>query len=133
MIKANEITKKYGCLTAIDKVSFEIKKGEIFALLGPNGAGKSTLISIICSTVNKSFGTITIKDFDIIKDYRKARSLIGLVPQELTTDMFETVLHTVTYSRGLFGKAKNPQYIEKTWREAQYMEYLSIRIYPIEE
>lgn len=95
-------------------MNLEIRRGEIFALLGPNGAGKTTLISIICGIVNASKGTITADGFDIIKDYRETRKRIGLVPQELHTDMFEKVKNTVALSRGLFGKAKNPAFIEKT-------------------
>src|SRR5690606_11553810 len=91
----------------------EIQAGEIFALLGPNGAGKTTLISIVCGLVNPTSGSVTVDGHDIIRDYRQARSLIGLVPQELTTDAFETVWDTVSYSRGLFGKKPDPAHIEK--------------------
>ena len=102
---------------ALSNVDLEINKGEIFALLGPNGAGKTTLISIVCGIVNPTTGTVTADGHDIRKDYRAARSKIGLVPQELTTDAFETVLATVTFSRGLFGKAPSPAHIEKTLRD----------------
>src|SRR6185295_791863 len=98
---------------ALKAVNLDIRHGEIFALLGPNGAGKTTLISIICGIVNPSGGTVTVDGHDIIRDYRAARSLIGLVPQELTTDAFETVWATVSFSRGLFGKAANPDHITK--------------------
>ena len=102
---------------ALKRVDLEISKGEIFALLGPNGAGKTTLISIVCGIVNATTGTVRAGGFDIQKDYRKARSMIGLVPQELTTDAFETVWATVTFSRGLFGKAPNPAMIEQILRD----------------
>jgi ABC-2 type transport system ATP-binding protein len=97
---------------ALNSVSLDIKQGEIFALLGPNGAGKTTLISIICGIVNPTAGTVSAMGHDIIRDYRKTRSLIGLVPQELTTDAFETVWATVSFSRGLFGLSPDPQRIE---------------------
>ncbi len=101
---------------ALSDVNLEIRRGEIFALLGPNGAGKTTLISVICGIVNPSGGTVTAMGHDIIRDYRKTRSLIGLVPQELTTDAFETVWATVSFSRGLFGLPPNPAHIEKVIR-----------------
>ena len=90
--------------TALKNITLNIKKGEIFAMLGPNGAGKTTLISIICGIVKPSSGKITVEGFDIIKDYRETRSKIGLVPQELTLEQFETVFDNVSYSRGLYGK-----------------------------
>ncbi|MFG1464923.1 ABC transporter ATP-binding protein [Xanthobacter sp. DSM 24535] len=102
---------------ALKDVSLDIRRGEIFALLGPNGAGKTTLISIVCGIVNPSGGTVTVDGADIITDYRAARSQIGLVPQELTTDAFETVWATVSFSRGLFGKKRNPAHIEKVLRD----------------
>ena len=102
---------------ALKNVDLEIRRGEIFALLGPNGAGKTTLIGIICGIVNPTTGTVTVDGHDIVTEYRKTRSLIGLVPQELTTDAFETVWATVSFSRGLFGKPKNPAHIEKVLRE----------------
>jgi ABC-2 type transport system ATP-binding protein len=95
----------------------DIRRGEIFALLGPNGAGKTTLISIVCGIVNASTGSGAVDGHDIVRDYRAARSLIGLVPQELTTDAFETVWATVSFSRGLFGKPPNPAHIEKVLRD----------------
>jgi len=98
-------------------INLEIRRGEIFGLLGPNGAGKTTLISIICGIVNPSEGTVTVDGHDIIRDYRITRAMIGLVPQELTTDAFETVWATVNFSRGLFGKRKNPRYVEKVLKE----------------
>lgn len=107
------LSKTYdGGFEALKEIHLEIRKGEIFALLGPNGAGKTTLISIICGITNKSSGTISVNGFDIEKDYRKARQQIGLVPQELTTQAFEKVIDTLTFSRGLFGLKPNKQHIE---------------------
>jgi ABC-2 type transport system ATP-binding protein len=102
---------------ALKDVNLDIYRGEIFALLGPNGAGKTTLISVVCGIVNPTSGTAVVGGHDILADYRQARSLIGLVPQELTTDAFETVWNTVSFSRGLFGKPVNPGHIEKVLRE----------------
>ena len=102
---------------ALNNVDLEIRRGEIFALLGPNGAGKTTLINIVCGIVTASTGTVTADGHDIVRDFRAARAKIGLVPQELTTDMFETVWHTLTFSRGLFGKPRNPAIIEKVLRD----------------
>ena len=102
---------------ALKSVDLDIRQGEIFALLGPNGAGKTTLISIVCGIVTPTSGSVTADGHDILTGYRAARSRIGLVPQELTTDAFETVLATVTFSRGLFGKAPNPAMIEKLLRD----------------
>jgi ABC-2 type transport system ATP-binding protein len=102
---------------ALKKVNLEIKKGEIIALLGPNGAGKTTLISIICGIVTPSSGKVTVENFDIIEDYRETRSRIGLVPQELTLELFETVFNNVSYSRGLNGKKPNPKHIEKILKD----------------
>src|SRR5215203_1213282 len=102
---------------ALKNVDLEIRRGEIFALLGPNGAGKTTLINIICGIVTASTGTIHADGHDIVRDFRAARAKIGLVPQELTTDMFETVWNTLTFSRGLFGKPKNPAVLEKVLRD----------------
>lgn len=114
ILSVSALNKTYaGGLHALKNIDLEIKKGEIFALLGPNGAGKTTLISIICGIVNPSNGKVTVKGYDIIQDYRKTRALIGLVPQEVSTDAFETVWDTVSHSRGLFGKTKNPAYIEQ--------------------
>lgn len=101
---------------ALKDVNLEIERGEIVALLGPNGAGKTTLISIICGIVNPSSGKVSVDGYDIVEDFRQTRSIIGLVPQELTTDSFESVLNTVTFSRGLFGKAPSPEHIEKVLR-----------------
>jgi ABC-2 type transport system ATP-binding protein len=102
---------------ALKKVDLEIRRGEIFALLGPNGAGKTTLINIICGIVTPSTGTVVADGHDIVRDFRAARMKIGLVPQELTTDMFETVWNTLAFSRGLFGKPKNPAVLEKVLRD----------------
>jgi ABC-2 type transport system ATP-binding protein len=112
------LTKTYKSgLKALKQVDLTIERGEIFALLGPNGAGKTTLISVVCGIVTPSTGTVVADGHDIQKDYRAARAKIGLVPQELTTDAFETVLATVTFSRGLFGKAPNPAHIERVLRD----------------
>lgn len=102
---------------ALNNINLDIQRGEIFALLGPNGAGKTTLISVICGIVNASSGSVTADGHDIVKDFRAARAAIGLVPQELHTDAFESVWATVTFSRGLFGKAPNPAYLEKILRD----------------
>jgi ABC-2 type transport system ATP-binding protein len=102
---------------ALKNVDLEIRRGEIFALLGPNGAGKTTLINIVCGIVTASTGTVQADGHDIVRDFRAARAKIGLVPQELTTDMFETVWNTLTFSRGLFGKPRNPAIIEKVLRD----------------
>ena len=109
-------------------MDLEIRRGEILALLGPNGAGKTTLISIICGIVTPSTGTVTVDGHDIIKDYRVTRSMIGLVPQELTTDAFETVWDTVSFSRGLFGHAPNPAHIEKVLRDLSLWDKKGARI-----
>ncbi len=114
IISVQNLSKVYASgFKALNNVSLEIRRGEIFALLGPNGAGKTTLINIICGIVNPSSGTVLADGFDIIKDYRAARSRIGLVPQELASDMFEKVWNTVSFSRGLFGKPPCPEKIEE--------------------
>jgi len=105
-----------GGFQALKDINLQIEKGEILALLGPNGAGKTTLISVVCGIVNPSSGTVSVDGFDIIKDFRKTRSIIGLVPQELTTDSFETVFNTVSFSRGLFGQPPSPSHIKKVLR-----------------
>jgi ABC-2 type transport system ATP-binding protein len=118
VISVSNLDKTYASgFRALKKINLEIYKGEIFALLGPNGAGKSTLINIICGIVNTTQGVVQADGHDIITDYRAARSLIGLVPQELTTDVFETVWATCKFSRGLFGKRPDPDYIEKMLRQ----------------
>jgi len=117
-ISVSKLSKIYaGGHAALTDIDLEIRKGEIFALLGPNGAGKTTLISIICGIVNPTSGRITAGGDDVIRDYRKTRAKIGLVPQELTTDAFETVWNTVSFSRGLFGKKPDPAFIERTLRD----------------
>jgi ABC-2 type transport system ATP-binding protein len=118
IISISGVTKTYATgFKALKEINLDIERGEIFALLGPNGAGKTTLISIVCGIVNRSSGTVTVDGHDIGRDYRAARSLIGLVPQELTIDAFESVWATVTYSRGLFGKPANPAFVEKVLRD----------------
>ena len=118
IISVSNLSKVYGSgFKALNGINLDIVKGEIFALLGPNGAGKTTLISIICGIANLSEGRVLVGGHDINKDYRAARSLIGLVPQELHTDAFETVWATVSFSRGLFGKPKNPAHIEKVLKD----------------
>jgi ABC-2 type transport system ATP-binding protein len=112
------ISKTYaGGFQALKNINLDIKRGEIFALLGPNGAGKTTLISVICGIVNASSGTVTADGHDTVRDYRAARASIGLVPQELHTDAFESVWSTISFSRGLFGKAANPAHLEKVLRD----------------
>ncbi|HVM96834.1 MAG TPA: ABC transporter ATP-binding protein [Candidatus Acidoferrales bacterium] len=118
IISIHNLNKTYaGGFQALKNVSLEIRRGEIFALLGPNGAGKTTLIGVVCGLINPTSGTILADGHDVITDFRAARAKIGLVPQELSTDMFETVWATVTFSRGLFGKPKNPAHIEKVLRD----------------
>ena len=117
-ISINNLSKTYdNGFNALKTINLEIKKGEIFAMLGPNGAGKTTLISIICGIVKPSGGKVTVDGFDIIDDYRETRSRIGLVPQELTLEQFETVFNNVSYSRGLYGKKPNPDHIEKILKQ----------------
>ena len=118
VISVQGLSKTYDDgLEALKAIDLEISKGEIFALLGPNGAGKTTLIGVICGLVNATAGQVRVAGHDIVRDYRAARSKIGLVPQELTTDAFETVRTTVGFSRGLFGKPSNPGHIEKVLRD----------------
>ena len=114
ILQISKLNKKYQSgFEALKGIDLSIAKGEIFALLGENGAGKTTLISIICGIVTPSSGVVLVNGHDIVSEYRQARSLIGLVPQEISTDSFETVMNTVTFSRGLYGKAPNPELIEK--------------------
>jgi ABC-2 type transport system ATP-binding protein len=118
VISVSNLSKIYGTgFKALNNINLDIISGEIFALLGPNGAGKTTLISTICGIANPTSGSITVGGHDIRSDYRAARSMIGLVPQELHTDSFETVWATVSFSRGLFGKPKNPAHIEKVLKD----------------
>jgi ABC-2 type transport system ATP-binding protein len=113
-----KLTKTYPTgLQALRNIDLEIRKGEIFALLGPNGAGKTTLISIVCGIVTASSGAVVVDGYDIVRDYRAARTRIGLVPQELSTDAFETLIATVKFSRGLFGRAPNAAFLEKLLRD----------------
>ena len=117
-IVINDLSKIYdNGFNALKKINLNIKKGEIFAMLGPNGAGKTTLISIICGIVKPTSGKVTVENFNIIEDYRQTRSRIGLVPQELTLEQFETVFNNVSYSRGLYGKKPNPLHIEKVLKQ----------------
>jgi ABC-2 type transport system ATP-binding protein len=118
IISIKDLSKTYASgFTALKTINLDIERGEIFALLGPNGAGKTTLIGIICGILNASTGTVTVGGHDIVKDYRAARSMIGLVPQELTTDAFESVWDTVSFTRGLFGKPAKPAHIEKILKD----------------
>ena len=117
-IEIKNLSKVYdNGFKALNDINLQINKGEIFAMLGPNGAGKTSLISIICGIVKPTSGKITVENFDIIKDYRETRSRIGLVPQELTLEQFETVFNNVSYSRGLYGKKPDPKHIEKVLRQ----------------
>ena len=118
IISIANLSKSYASgFRALKDVNLDIRRGEIFALLGPNGAGKTTLIGIVCGIVRPTSGTVTVDGRDIVKDYRATRSLIGLVPQELHTDAFESVWATVSFSRGLFGKRTNPDYVEKVLKQ----------------
>jgi ABC-2 type transport system ATP-binding protein len=118
VISVSNLSKVYGSgFKALNNINLDIRRGEIFALLGPNGAGKTTLISTICGIANPTSGSITVGGHDIANQYRAARSMIGLVPQEIHTDAFETVWATVSFSRGLFGKPKNPAHIEKVLKD----------------
>lgn len=118
IVSINNLSKTYsGGYQALKNVSLDIQQGEILALLGPNGAGKTTLISIICGIVNASEGSVTVDGFDILDDYRITRSLIGLVPQELTLGAFDTVWHTLNFSRGLYGKPPNAQHLEQVLKD----------------
>ena len=128
-ISVSRLSKTYASgFKALIDVDLDIKQGEILALLGPNGAGKTTLISVVCGIVTPSAGSVTVGGHDIITDYRATRSMIGLVPQELTTDAFETVWDTVSFSRGLFGKPANPAHIEKVLKELSLWDKKGSRI-----
>jgi ABC-2 type transport system ATP-binding protein len=128
-ISVSHLNKTYASgFQALKDINLEIRRGEIFALLGPNGAGKTTLINIICGIVKPSSGTVAVDGNDILNDYRAARTLIGLVPQELTTDAFETPPATMRFSRGLFGKSPNPTHIEKVLKELSLWDKRDARI-----
>jgi len=129
VISIRNVVKTYASgFQALKSINLEIDKGEIFALLGPNGAGKTTLINIICGIVTASGGTVTADGHDIVRDFRAARTKIGLVPQELSTDAFETVWATVSFSRGLFGRAPNPAFIEGLLRDLSLLDKRDSRI-----
>lgn len=129
IISVSGLSKTYSTgFSALKSVDLEIRRGEIFALLGPNGAGKTTLISIICGIVNASTGRVTVDGKDIARDYRAVRAMIGLVPQELSTDMFETPWATVNFSRGLFGKPRNHAFVEKVLRDLSLWDKKDNRI-----
>jgi ABC-2 type transport system ATP-binding protein len=123
IVSIKGVTKSYASgFAALKMINLDIDRGEIFALLGPNGAGKTTLINIVCGIVTASSGSVTADGHDIVREYRAARSLIGLVPQELSTDAFETVWATVSFSRGLFGRAPNPKFIEGLLRDLSLLD-----------
>ncbi len=129
ILTATGVSKTYASgFQALKDVDLSIRRGEIFALLGPNGAGKTTRIGIICGIVNQSAGRVVVDGHDIVRDYRAARALVGLVPQELTTDAFETVWNTVSFSRGLFGRAPDPAHIEKVLKGLSLWEKKDTRI-----
>ncbi len=128
-ISINNLSKVYdNGFEALKNINLDIKKGEILAMLGPNGAGKTTLISIICGIVKPSSGKVTVENFDIIENYRETRSRIGLVPQELTLEQFETVFNNVTYSRGLYGKKPDSTYIEKILKQLSLWDKKNLRL-----
>jgi ABC-2 type transport system ATP-binding protein len=129
IISVSHLFKTYASgFKALHDINLDIRRGEIFALLGPNGAGKTTLISTICGIVNPTSGTVTVDGLDIAADYRRVRAMIGLVPQELTADMFETPLATASLSRGLFGKPPNPAYVEKVLKQLSLWDKKDNRI-----
>jgi ABC-2 type transport system ATP-binding protein len=129
IISIRNLTKTYASgFQALKSIDLDIRRGEIFALLGPNGAGKTTLIGIVCGIVNATGGTVTVDGHDHVRDYRAARATIGLVPQELTTDAFETVWATCTFSRGLFGKPANPAFIEKVLKDVSLWDKKDTKI-----
>src|SRR6186713_3666486 len=129
VLTVSGLSKTYATgFNALKNVNLEIRRGEIFALLGPNGAGKTTLINIVCGIANGTGGTVTVDGHDHIRDYRAARAMIGLVPQELYTDSFETVWATCTFSRGLFGKPHNPAFIEKVLKDVSLWDKKDAKI-----
>ena len=128
-ILINNLSKVYdNGFNALKNINLKIRKGEIFAMLGPNGAGKTTLISIICGIVNPTSGNVTVDNYDIIKNYRETRSRIGLVPQELTLEQFETVFNNVSYSRGLYGKKADPNHIEKVLKQLSLWDKKDLKL-----
>ena len=128
-IVISDLSKVYdNGFKALKNINLNIKKGEIFAMLGPNGAGKTTLISIICGVVTPSSGNVLVDNYDIIKDFRETRSRIGIVPQELTLEQFETVFNNVSYSRGLYGKKSNPKHIEKILKQLSLWDKKDLRL-----
>jgi ABC-2 type transport system ATP-binding protein len=131
ILKIKNLNKTYKSgFKALDDINLEIQEGEIFAILGPNGAGKTTLISSICGITNLSSGTIWVNGFDHIENYREVRKTIGLVPQELTTDMFEKVIDTVSFSRGLFGLQPNKLYIERILEDLSLSDKKILKLKP---
>ncbi|MEM6512037.1 MAG: ABC transporter ATP-binding protein [Pseudomonadota bacterium] len=128
ILKVDGLHKRFGDFEALKGVDLDIQRGEIFALLGPNGAGKTTLISIVCGITRPSGGDVRVSGYDIVSDYRQSRAIIGLVPQELPVDAFETVWDTVNFSRGLFGKANNPAHIEKVLKSLSLWDKKDSRI-----
>ena len=128
-ITISNLSKVYdNGFNALKNINLDIKKGEIFAMLGPNGAGKTTLISIICGIVNPTSGKVSVDNYDIINEYRETRSRIGLVPQELTLEQFETVFNNVSYSRGLYGKKPNPNHIEKVLKQLSLWDKKDLKL-----
>src|SRR6516162_7826303 len=129
MISIDAVTKRYKSgLVALDAVDLEIAKGEIFALLGPNGAGKTTLIGVVCGTVSMTSGRVLIDGHDVIRDYRAARAIVGLVPQEIALDIFASVWKAVSFSRGLFGRAPDPAFIERLLHDLSLWDKRDTRI-----
>jgi ABC-2 type transport system ATP-binding protein len=132
VISIQQLSKTYASgHPALRNINLDIRKGEIFALLGPNGAGKTTLISIVCGIVNPGSGTVQVGGYDIVRDYRASRGQIGLVPQELFNDVFETVWATLKFSRGLFGKAPNPAYLEQVLRDLSLWDKKDAKIFEL--
>lgn len=132
VISIQQLSKTYASgQPALRNINLDIRKGEIFALLGPNGAGKTTLISIVCGIVNPGSGTVLVGGHDIVRDYRASRGQIGLVPQELFNDVFETVWATLKFSRGLFGKAPNPAYLEQVLRDLSLWDKKDAKIFEL--
>ena len=132
IIRISNLSKTYSSgFLALKNITLDIQRGEIFALLGPNGAGKTTLISIVCGIVTPSEGQVSVDGHDIVTDYRASRALIGLVPQELATDAFESVYSAVSFSRGLFGKRANPDYLEKILRDLSLWDKRDHRIFTL--